>query len=405
MKKVGSAIALRYLFSKKGTNFINIISSMTIVGLSIGTAALIIVLSVFNGFEDLIASMVNTFNPDIKIVPRQGKFFDQDDVYDKLINLPEVEAVSCTIEETAFFEYDHTPTPGTLKGVDANFLLVNDIDSALVEGTFLEGGAEQGPQAVLGSGISRKLAVDVLNVFKTLSVYMARRTRTAVGKPFKERQLRPVGVFAIQQEIDNEYIFVDLDLARDLLGRPAMVSALEIRLSSETDQAAGKRAIQAIAGENLKVLDQYEQDEEFLKIMNLEKWMAFSIASLMLLLISFNLVGCLWMIVVDKKQDIAILRAMGGTSNFVRNVFMKLGLLYTSFGILVGLVLAIALYLLQINFGLISIPQGFVVDAYPIRMKLGDVIIVVATVFTIGWLASLPSSRRASATGASVRET
>ena len=147
--KLSTSIALRYLVSKKGTNFINIISGMTIMGLSIGSAALILVLSVFNGFEDLIASMVNVFNPDLKITPVQGKYFAEDEVYQKLSHIPGIFAISKTIEETAFFEYDKTPSPGTLKGVDPAFVIVNDIDSALIEGNFLFTTDE--PQAVLGN--------------------------------------------------------------------------------------------------------------------------------------------------------------------------------------------------------------------------------------------------------------
>ncbi|MBX2814880.1 MAG: ABC transporter permease [Saprospiraceae bacterium] len=401
--RLGFLVALRYLISKKGTNFINIISGMTVAGLSIGTAALIIVLSVFNGFEDLIAGMINTFNPDIKVLPKEGKYFDGDQLHQELIRLDEITAVSQTIEETAFFEYDDTPSPGTLKGIDRSFVQVNNIDSSLIEGIFLDHDAPEGVEAVVGSGLSRILAIDVLNVFKSLTVFMARRKRS-ISKPFKEQQLRAVGVFSIQQEIDNEYVFVPLEFAQGLLDRKGMISALEIKVHPNIDSDDAKEKIAAVVGDEFHVLDLYEQDEEFLKIMNVEKWMAYAIASLMILLISFNLVGCLWMIVLDKQKDIAILRAMGGTRSFVHGVFVRLGLLYTGSGLIVGIVLAVILYALQTSLGLISIPQGFVVDAYPIRMKASDVLIVGATVIAIGWLASLPSARRARAIGTSIRD-
>jgi len=370
--------------------------------LSIGSAALILVLSVFNGFEDLIASMVNAFNPDLKITPTQGKYFSEEEVYQKLSSVPGIFAISKTIEETAFFEYDKTPSPGTIKGVDPAFAIVNDIDSALIEGDFLFSAAE--PQAVLGAGLTRILGVDVLNLFKTLSVYTARRQKSvSVSKPFKERTVRPTGVFAIQQDIDNQYVLVPLDFAQELLDRKGMISSLELRLEKNALVDDTQDAVAGILGSDFLVRNRYEQDEEFLKIMNIEKWMAYSIACLMILLISFNLVGCLWMVVLDKQKDISILKAMGTTSTFVRNVFIKLGLLYTGTGLVIGLLLAMIFYFLQIQFGIITIPEGFVVDSYPIRMKARDVLIVALTVIGIGWLASQPPSRRASVIEASIR--
>lgn len=401
-----SAIARRYLFAHKGTHFINIISGVTIFGLSVGSAALILVLSVFNGFEELIASMINSFNPDLKVIPVSGKFFDDDTLLvEDLYQIEGVVEVSRTIEETAIFEYDRLPTPGTMKGVDAAFKRVSDIDSSMIEGPFLLRD-EKADYAVLGSGVARNLSVDVLNVFQGLSIHMPDRKASNTARPYRTKILRPSGVFSVQQDIDLEYVIIPLDVAQSLLGRYGQISGLEIKIDeTRSDLSSIENAVQARVGKNLDVQTLYEQDEEFLKLMNIEKWMAYLITSLMLLLITFNLIGCLWMIVLDKKQDIAILKAMGSTANFVRKVFLRLGMYFTGGGLLIGIFLAVLLYFLQKQFGLITIGPGFVVDTYPILMKVSDVLIVSITVLVIGFLASIPAANRASRLGSYIRET
>ncbi|NND05262.1 MAG: FtsX-like permease family protein [Saprospiraceae bacterium] len=402
---LNSAIARRYLFSHKGTHFINIISGMTVLGLSIGSAAVILVLSIFNGFEELIASMINTFNPDLKIVPAQGKYFSPDSTF--IAQLKEVDGImqiSRTIEETAIFEYGDANSPGLMKGVDDRYQKVSAIDSTMIEGEFVLREADK-VYAVLGSGMARNLSADVLNVFESLSIHMPnRRQFGGIAKPYRTKVLRPSGIFSIQQEIDNQYILVPLEIAQDLLSRRDEVSALEVKVSTDADIEALEDQIAAMAGTDLQVLNRYEQDEDFLKLMNIEKWMAFLIASLMIFLISFNLIGCLWMIVLDKRKDIAILKAMGSTGVFIRRIFLNLGLMYTLVGLGLGILLAAVLYFAQQQFGIITMAQGFVVDRYPIKMKITDVLIVGSMVLTIGAIASLPVAFRATKLGEVIRE-
>ena len=405
--RIDTAIARRYLFSHKGTHFINIISGVTIFGLSLGATALILVLSVFNGFEDLIADMINAFNPDLKVVPAQGKYFTHDSIdFDRIKQIEGVASISQTISETALLEYDGSNHVATMKGVDLQFNTVTTIDSNIIEGFF--GLSDDHVQyAVLGSGLARNLSVDVLNVFNNLSIHMPdRKARGNAQKPFRTRVVRPAGIFSIQQEIDNEYVLVSLDLAQALLGRYDQLSALEIRVSSSYSQniSSLEDQLQDMVGAEYLVLNRYEQDEEFMKLMNIEKWMAFAIASLMILLIAFNLIGCLWMIVLDKKKDISILKAMGGTAGFIRRVFMQLGLLFTSIGLGLGIVLAVILYFVQKRFGIVTIPEGFVVDTYPITMKVSDIFVVALTVLLIGLLASIPAAARAARLSGSIRE-
>jgi lipoprotein-releasing system permease protein len=398
-------VASRYLFSSKGTHFINIISGVTILGLTMGTAALILVLSVFNGFEELIASMINQFNPELKVIPATGKYFDENDAsIAKIKSIDGVEEVSKTIEETVAFEYQNINNAGTLKGVDDAFRRVTSIDSTIVDGSY-ELHDDQFEYAVLGSGMARNLSVDVLNVFESLSVHMIDRKAAATSlNPFRTRLIKPIGVFSVQQDIDNEMVIVPLDFAQSLLARPGQLSSLGIRLTDGADPDLVQTHVAAVLDRSLLVKNRYQQDEEFLKLMNIEKWMAFLIACLMILLIAFNLIGCLWMIILDKKKDIAILKAMGSTGVMIRQIFMRLGLLFTSTGLIMGILLAVVLYILQKQFGIITIPQGFVVDTYPIKMKGFDILIVILTVFLIGSLASLPAAIRASKLSETIRD-
>lgn len=398
-------VASRYLFSSKGTHFINIISGVTILGLTLGTAALILVLSVFNGFEELIASMVNQFNPELKVEPETGKYFDENDaLIAKIKELHGVVEVSKIIEETAAFEYQNIPYAGTLKGVDDVFRRVTSIDSTIIEGSYILHDDEFN-YAILGSGMARNLSVDVLNVFESLSVHIPDRRAAATSiNPFRTKLIKPIGVFSVQQDIDNEMVIVPLDFAQSLLGRVGKLSALGVRLEDGADVELIRQQIQEMVGEDLLVKNRYQQDEEFLKLMNIEKWMAFLIACLMILLIAFNLVGCLWMIILDKKTDIAILKAMGSTNRMIRQIFMRLGLLYTGTGLLLGIALALILYIIQKQFGVITIPQGFVVDTYPIKVRLLDIVVVASTVFFIGMLASFPAARRASNLTETIRD-
>jgi lipoprotein-releasing system permease protein len=398
-------IARRYLFAKKSTNAINIITGISVVGIAIGTAALVLVLSVFNGFEDLIIGMFSKFNPDVKVTATVGKTFVPDSAQIlQLEAIPGVEMVSRTLEEVAFFEYGQDQDFGIVKGVDENYRKVSGIDSAIFMGAFRLSAGERN-LAVLGRGVARNLEVDMEDPFATLNIYMAKREKTSgLDQPFRKRMTYPVGSFSIQQEFDNQYVLVSLEFARDLLGAYDEVSALEIRLRQGADPKQTLAAIRGVLGGDFQVKDRFQQDEAFLKLMNIEKWMSFALLSLTIVLVAFNMIGSLWMIVLEKKADISILKSMGANEKLVRNIFLGQGLLLCLFGLLVGLVLAMIFYALQKIFGIVSIPEGFVVDAYPIGMRLLDVLAVTAVVLLIGVLASLPAAHRASKVPALVRE-
>lgn len=400
-------ISRRYLFAKRSTNAINIITGISVLGVAIGTAALVLVLSVFNGFEDLLSDLFGHFNPELKITPEKGKTFRADSIQLAQIRaIPGVEVLSETLEEIAFFEHDGSQDFGVLKGVDDQFARVNGIDSdtTLIEGEYVLLDGERNC-LILGAGVRNKLSVNVENPLASVTVYMPEQQTGLLDKPFKTRVASPVGTFAIQQEFDSEYVLSNLEFVRELLeAEPGTVSALEIKTRAGANMSDLKTQIKGILGDGFVMKDRYEQNEAFFKVMQLEKWMGFAITSLMLLLMAFNTVGALWMIVLDKQRDISTLKSMGATDGMVRRIFLLEGFLLTLLGMGIGLLLAIILYVVQKNWGIVTIPEGFLVDSYPIAMRAGDFIPIILTVLGIGFLASILPARRAAQVPAFLRE-
>jgi len=388
--------ARRYLFARGSTNAIHIISGISVLGIAIGTAALILVLSVFNGFEDLLSGLFGYFNPEIKILPAKGKTFEVSEaLLERLRQTPGVALVSETLEEIAFFEYEGSQDFGVLKGVDGYYARINDIDSTISDGRY---GLREGEinYAVVGAGMSNKLKLRAQSAMAPLRVYMPRQQTGPMDQPFTVRYAYPVGIFSIQQDFDNQYILADLEFVRDLLDVPeGTVSALEVRCRPEASVASVKQQLASILGQGFVLRDRYEQNEAFFKVMRLEKWMGFAILTLMLTLMAFNMVGALWMLVLDKQRDIATLKSMGADERLIRQIFIGEGLLLTTIGMGIGMVLAIGLYLAQKKWELISIPEGFVVSSYPIAMRAWDFVTVTGTVLAIGLLASLAPAARA----------
>ncbi len=400
-------IAKRYLFSKKSTNAINIITSISVFGLAIGTAALVLVLSVFNGFEDLISGLFSNFNPDIKIEIVKGKsFLPNEEKIKQITSLDNVAAVSKTLEEVAIFEYSGSQDFGKIKGVDNQFVAVTAIDTTLREGTFLLQ-KDSIPYAILGAGMRNKLSVHVDDQFSSLSVYTAKKkkSRSSIipGSSLKKKLINPAGVFAIHLDVNNEYILSSLDFVQSLLSTKK-ISALEVKIKNEDELASVVSSIEEIMGDEYSVKNRFRQDEAFLKVMNIEKWMSFAIVSLTLLLIAFNLIGALWMIVLEKKKDIALLKAMGIEDHTVRNIFLWEGALLCTLGMVSGFILALIIFAAQKTIGIVPIPDGFMVSSYPISIRFTDFLAVGVTVLLIGLLASIPPALRAQRVSEMIRE-
>jgi len=378
-----------------------------VFGLSIGTAALVLVLSVFNGFEDLLSGLFSNFNPDIKIEILEGKSFEpHDEKIKDIFDLENVLAIAQTLEEVAIFKYNGAQTFGSIKGVDDQFRVVNDLDSTLREGVYLLK-KDSIDYAVLGAGMRNKLSVNIEDEFSALTVYSAKKKKKKSslipGSNLSKKSLYPAGTFSIHQDVNNQYILSSLNFAQALLGH-SKISALEIKIADEDQLAKTVSAVEAIMGPEYSVKNRFRQDEAFLKIMNIEKWMSFAIVSLTLLLVAFNLIGALWMIVLEKKKDISILKSMGADNTSIRNIFLWEGTLLCIIGMLTGFTLAIIIYTVQKTAGIVPIPEGFIVNAYPISMRLTDFLAVGITVLLIGIIASIPPALRAQRIPEMIRE-
>ncbi len=372
--------------------------------MSIGTAALILILSVFNGFESLLSGMLNTFNPDIKVTLVQGKYISKDSInLDLIKNIEGIDRISFTIEETSFFDYKGSQEVGILKGVDKNFVYVTGLDSSIVSGS--ANFDDEVDYALLGSGMNTKLSVNPSDAFAVITAYMpSKDDQGPLGKDFNSLQFYPSGTFSVGSDIDVQYVLINFDLVNQILKLKDNFSAIEIKVKPGTNENKVIKTLSNVLGNQYTIKNRYQQDEGFLKIMNIEKWISFLIACLTLLIIAFNLVGSLWMIVLEKKKDISILMSMGLTKSSIRWIFLTLGFLISLIGLIFGFILSLILYWMQKNYGLISIPDGFLIDAYPIELRFIDFIVVSITVMIIGYLASLLPSIRAGKVSAFVRQ-
>lgn len=389
-------IARRYLYGKKSANSINIITGISIFGISIGTAALILILSVFNGLEGLLSGLFNAFNPDLKVLPFEGKFYDLDgETYTKLTEIKGILSISKTIEEVALIEYKGSKEIGVIKGVDKNYVDVTGLDSLIVNGKYLLQN-NQIQYAIVGSGLRNKLTLSIQDRLSPLTIYMPQKKKKIMGKEFKSKDVYPSGIFSVKSDTDYRYLITNMNFVSNLLDQKGKVSALEIKIDKDIDEFKIRENIISILGEGYVIKNRYEQDEAYMKVMAIEKWFSFLIIGLTMVLIAFNLVGALWMIVLEKRKDISVLKSMGYTKKNIRSIFLSLGLLISLIGIGIGFIIALILYYLQKEYGAIGFTDGFLIDAYPVKLKITDFIITTSTVLSIGFLASFLPSKKAS---------
>lgn len=389
-------LASRYLIARKSTNVIHLLAGLSILGMGIGAAALVLVMAVFNGFESLVYGLSNQFNPDIHITPAEGKTFQPDSLWmTRLSQDMDVAAISQVLEENALFAYGDVQDIGVLKGVDLIYTQVSHVDSFMLEGQWTLK-VDATSHAMIGAGMASKLGINSRDMVESLVVYMPNRKRVGpFDQPFIRRFLPPSGIFSIQPEVDLQYVITDLDFVQSITGRRGGLSALELALKPGTNSKQALNRIRELAGPEFTVKDRIGQEETFLRIMNIEKWVAFAIMCLILLLVAFNIAGTLWMMVTEKKPDIAILKTMGATSRQVQRIFMLNGILLCSVAFVFGALGALAFYFLQHQYGLIPVPPGFIIDAYPMEVRWFDFVIVLITVLSIGSLAAWLPARRA----------
>lgn len=385
-------IAKRYLISKKSRNVINIISAISVVGVATGTIALIVILSVFNGLDSLITSLFNSFDPDLKITLQEGKTFTTDnEVFEELKNLNEVAYYSEVIEENALLEYDKKITLATVKGVSEQFAEMSGVDSMMYEGEFYLK-RDDNSFAVIGHGIAYYLSVG-LNFVESIKIYVIKRSDKKIlsaEKAINKKNIYPVGIFSIQQELDTKYILVPIDFARDLLNYENEVSAIELKLKDDVNIKDAQEKISTILGSDYAVKDRYRQHEMLYKIMQSEKWAIFLILTFILIIASFNIIGSLTMLIIDKKKDISILQSLGADMAVIRRIFLYEGWLICVVGAVSGLILGALICWAQQEFGLVKLSGSgsFVVDTYPVKMKFTDFVYVLITVVFIGFTVS-----------------
>ncbi|HMT28763.1 MAG TPA: ABC transporter permease [Bacteroidia bacterium] len=393
-------IAKRYLFAKKSHNVINIISLISAIGIMVSTMGLIIVLSVFNGFSNLVVSLYNSFDPDIKITALTGKTFEPAEINSAKLKLIEgVSNLAWTIEENALIKFSDRQFIATIKGVDENFFKIAKMNDKLIDGS-LALTEKQTDYALVGGTIAYSLSLSLTDPYNVLTIYVPKK-----GKPvsilnpeeaFNIRPIRPGGVFAIQQDFDSKYVLVPLRFAREIIGYETRVSSLEIGLSDGADEEKIRDEIQSELGKNFEVRTRLQQHDFLYRILKTEKWAVYFILSFILIIAIFNIIGSLTMLIIEKKKDISILTALGAEKSLVRKIFLYEGMMVTMSGALTGLFLGSIICLLQQKFGIIKLENGesFLIDAYPVDLQLLDFVYVLLIVFVIGWIASLFTSKR-----------
>jgi len=384
-------IAKRYILSKKSTNVINIISGISIIGVMVGTMALIIVLSVFNGFDNLIKALFSSFDPDLKITVVEGKTFNADSViFHKVRELDNVVEFVEVLEENAFLIYDDKNDIATIMGVTDNFSKMNGIDTMMYAGDFILKD-NQRSYAIVGYGVAYNLSIG-LNFESSLNIWIPKRNEKVTfeaDKAFNSRYIIPKGIFSVQQEYDSKYIIVPIDFAREILEyKNNDVTSIQLKINSTENANRIKKQIEEIVGNKFEVKNRYQQHEMLYKIMKSEKWAIFLILSFILLILSFNVIGSLTMLIIDKKKDIIILKNIGASDKLVKSIFVLEGWLISIIGAIIGLILGASICFVQQKFGIIQFPGGgtFIVNAYPVQMKLLDFIYILITVLTIGFL-------------------
>ncbi len=385
------------MLSKKSHNIINVISLISVSGVCVVSMALIIILSVFNGFEALVVDMFNSFNPDIQITVCQGKTFDEK-IVDKIKSIAGIKAITKVVEENALVKYNSRQCIAMIKGVSSDISQTSKLKNKLVDGDFR---LEEGEQnyAIVGQGVAYYLNLRLSEYTEPLNIYMPNREHIVSLDPTKafcNELIQPSGVFSIQQDFDSKYVMVPLRFIRKLMNYQNELTSLEIALQPEANVDKVKEDIRNVLGKNYLVKDKFQQQELLYKIMKTEKWAVFFILTFILIIATTAIIGSLTMLIVEKKKDIAVFMSLGASNNLIRRIFISEGLLIVILGALVGLILGFLICLLQMKFGLVKLSSegSFLIDAYPVKFKIVDFVMTILAVLIVGIIAIwLPVSR------------
>lgn len=387
-------IAFRYLFAKKKRNAINIISSIAVLAFTVCTTALIIILSTMNGFEELIFSMYNKFNPDIKITPIEGKFFDYQSTLAKVKKIEGVAFVLPSLEDHSVVRNHDYQTICTVKGVDDRYFKINDLEGRISEGEALLSDKNV-PLMVLGSGVGLKVNASTSGPFSQLTVITPRRGDYSVSDPEAVNQLliQPSGLITLDEAISNKYVFVPMSFAEQLFETNGKASSLEVKLHKNANEEKVYQAIQNLLAKEFKVQNRMEQQATLYKMFKSEKWASFAILTFILLIAAFNALGSLTMLVIEKKEDISTLISMGASKRIIQKIFFSIGFLISFFGAFLGLLIGLGLVALQQSTGFIKM-QGAIVDSYPVKIKGEDILLVLFTVLLLGLIVGILPARK-----------
>jgi lipoprotein-releasing system permease protein len=392
--------AWRYFKAKKTTNAINIIAWISIVAIIVGTAALILVLSVFNGFEGLVKSLYSSFYPDIKIGPTNGKQITlTEDQLNKLRSVKGVTGISLIVEEKALLQNGDYQSIVYLKGVDDNYSSITGVSRHVIKGNFDIGDTEN-PLLVLGAGIENAIGVQSDRNLAPLVVYLPRKTEVDLSDPLQSVSsdtINTAGTFLIQQDFDDKYAITNLQFIKDMLSMAKdEYGAAELSIAPNINEINVQQQIQNVLGNTYIVQTRYQQNRSLYTVMQTEKWFIYAILSLILVVAAFNMIGALTMLILEKKQDISVLHALGGNKAFIQRIFVSEGLLLALIGGGIGMLLALAIAFLQINYKLIALEGGsFLLDYFPVKLNPADFLLVGVTVLVIALIASWIPARKA----------
>lgn len=393
-------IARRYLFAKKSHNVINIISAISAVGMAIGTAALIIILSIYNGFDELVKSTLSNVEPDILITPAKGKvFIPEGEAFDRIKANPMIGEYDLILQENVFVDYDGHQGIAKAKGVDSAFEAESPLAEHITNGEFsLHKG--QLPQMVVGAGLAYKMGMNPAFLASAELYFPIRDRNFSLANPaasIETVRMRPSGIFSVNQQIDDDLMIVPIEEMRKLLGYEEEVSGVEIRLaegSTAKDIRSAIKHIQKELGPEFKVLDRFRQNTSLYKMMRYEKAAIFLILIFVIIIIALNIFGSITMLIIEKKDDIETYRSLGATDQMLRHTFTLEGWLISLLGLAAGLVIGIGFSLAQQHFGFIKMPGSFLVNAYPVILQWQDVLATIAGVALIGYIIALLPVRR-----------
>lgn len=389
-------IAIKYFFSKKKIGYVHLLSIITQVGIAIGTAALVLVLSVFNGFENLVLDMYNVFDPHIKITSTEGKNFQNKKIIDLLLLEEEINVFSSVLEEKVLVEYNKKQYLATLKGVDTNYNKLTNFDSILVNGDYIDN-FQKTNVAVVGRGVAYYLSMNIGSFFENMTIYLPNRNSKNMLKienAFVSSSISPVGIFGVQQEIDSKYIITPISFVQNLIQKQQYVSAIEINLKEKSKMLDFQKMLSEELGEKYLIKNQYQQQDFLFKILNTERLVVLLILIFIMIISAFNIISSLAVLIIDKKNDIDQLNNLGLDKQSIRKVFTYKSMLGVLSGSFFGLLFGFSLAYLQQEFGFVKMGEGsFVIDAYPVKILLKDLIFIQIIVLLIGFVASLLTSR------------